>query len=342
MNFICIESLEAIRIILLTINQFRIKIKYFEKKYFVSLLHMCALFSVRIPCAGNVSGMASFGIGLNIENVQGEPLPGTPLRLRLRKYCELEGGPDPECDKKCSNGGVCDENRRCLCPNGYMGQFCNVILCYPQCRNGGICSAPGRCTCPLGYHGRVCEGGICRNKCLNGGKCVQKDTCKCPKGFYGNRCEFSTYIVIHDIAVSHRFFYGWELKCKGLFFPKGKCVIPCVNGGRCKGVNKCKCKAGFSGDHCEIITTRGLARLHNRCLSRCRHGVCVGHGICSCNTGYSGRWCKRRKRTLEKEESKEAKTLGLKSHYCSQISTVSIISIDTVSIYKTNFFERID
>ncbi|RXG57441.1 Protein shifted [Armadillidium vulgare] len=153
------------------------------------------VFSVRIPCAGNVSGMASFGIGLNIENVQGEPLPGTPLRLRLRKYCELEGGPDPECDKKCSNGGVCDENRRCLCPNGYMGQFCNVILCYPQCRNGGICSAPGRCTCPLGYHGRVCEGGICRNKCLNGGKCVQKDTCKCPKGFYGNRCEFSTYIV---------------------------------------------------------------------------------------------------------------------------------------------------
>lgn len=68
-------------------------------------------------------------------------------------------GPDPECDQKCENGGVCDVDQRCLCPEGYMGQYCNTALCYPQCMNGGTCTTPGRCSCPPGFQGRHCEGG---------------------------------------------------------------------------------------------------------------------------------------------------------------------------------------
>ncbi|XP_042880743.1 mucin-5AC-like isoform X2 [Penaeus japonicus] len=156
------------------------------------------VFTINIQCTGNASGVATFGIGLLIQSLKGKPLPGTPLRLQLRKEC-TQHGPDPECDQKCENGGVCDVDQRCLCPEGYMGQYCNTALCYPQCMNGGTCTTPGRCSCPPGFQGRHCEGGICRDKCENGGKCVQKDTCECPRGYYGNRCEFS------------------------------KCVIPCIN-----------------------------------------------------------------------------------------------------------------
>lgn len=44
-------------------------------------------FSVFLPCIGNSSGIAKFGIGLLIETRRGKPLNGTPLRLTLRKEC---------------------------------------------------------------------------------------------------------------------------------------------------------------------------------------------------------------------------------------------------------------
>lgn len=52
---------------------------------------LCTVFSVFLPCSGNNSGIASFGIGLLIESRKGKPLPGTPLRLRLRKECAQRG-----------------------------------------------------------------------------------------------------------------------------------------------------------------------------------------------------------------------------------------------------------
>lgn len=67
--------------------------------------------------------------------------------------------PDPECNKKCANGGWCNHEKICQCPEGYMGQYCRTALCYPQCMNGGFCTAPAVCSCPKGYQGRHCEGG---------------------------------------------------------------------------------------------------------------------------------------------------------------------------------------
>ncbi|KAL1110492.1 hypothetical protein AAG570_008020 [Ranatra chinensis] len=220
------------------------------------------VFSVLLPCSGNNSGVASFGIGLLIESRKGRPLPGTPLRLRLRKECAQKVlsvfvGPDPECDKKCANGGWCNRDKMCQCREGYMGQHCKTALCYPQCVNNGTCTAPGYCTCPPGFQGRHCEGGICLQKCENGGKCIQKDTCECPKGYYGLRCEFS------------------------------KCIIPCLNGGRCKGINKCRCLSAFRGDHCEI----GRRGSHlNTCPKSCKHGAC-SNGVCVCDKGWHGKLC---------------------------------------------------
>ncbi|XP_064110570.1 uncharacterized protein LOC135218287 isoform X2 [Macrobrachium nipponense] len=221
------------------------------------------VFTVNLYCFGNSSGIASFEIGLLMQTRRGKPLPGTPLRLKLRKEC-TQSSVDPECDEKCENGGVCDVGRKCQCPEGYMGPYCNTALCYPQCMNGGTCTTPGRCTCPPGYQGRHCEGGICREKCENGGKCIQKDTCACPRGYYGNRCEFS------------------------------KCVIPCINGGRCRNVNKCRCPRGFAGDHCEVVTGHNIGALSLiRCSRKCRHGSCSGTN-CICKEGFTGKWCRRR------------------------------------------------
>ncbi|XP_052864411.1 protein shifted-like isoform X2 [Anopheles cruzii] len=215
-------------------------------------------FSVILPCSGNVSGIAMFSIGLLIQTRKGKPLPGTPLRIKLRKEC-AHRGPDPECDQKCANRGVCNEDKICQCPEGYMGQYCQTALCYPQCMNGGNCTAPGTCSCPPGYQGRHCEGGICSEKCLNGGKCVQKDKCECTKGYYGLRCEFS------------------------------KCVVPCLHDGKCRGVNKCRCKPGLSGDHCQIGRWQRSA-----CKRPCKHGICQRNHTCECEKGWYGRLCSQR------------------------------------------------
>lgn len=68
-------------------------------------------------------------------------------------------GPDPECDKKCANGGWCNKDKICQCQEGYVGPYCRAALCYPQCMNNGSCTSPGVCSCPDGYQGRHCEGG---------------------------------------------------------------------------------------------------------------------------------------------------------------------------------------
>ncbi|XP_037029473.1 protein shifted isoform X1 [Bradysia coprophila] len=227
-------------------------------------------FSVSLPCSGNSSGIAMFSIGFLIQTSRGKPVPGTPLRLSLKKECALRGvydrtslthsqGPDPECDKKCANKGWCKVDKMCQCKEGYMGQFCETALCFPSCMNGGNCTAPAVCSCPPGYQGRHCEGGICAEKCLNGGKCIQKDKCHCPKGYYGLRCEFS------------------------------KCVIPCMNGGKCIGNNTCRCPLGLGGNHCEIGRHQ-----RSTCKKPCRHGLCLANHTCRCNEGWFGRYCNQR------------------------------------------------
>lgn len=80
------------------------------------------VFQVFLPCHQNISGVASFGVGLRIQNDRGGYIPGTPLRLRLQKHCADD--PDPECHKKCANGGRCNNDAKCECPKGYMGKYC--------------------------------------------------------------------------------------------------------------------------------------------------------------------------------------------------------------------------
>ncbi|XP_050425260.1 protein shifted-like [Adelges cooleyi] len=224
------------------------------------------VFSILLPCTGNVGGNTSFSISLSIHNRKLRALPFTPLKVKLKKNCTVNSAskstsPDLECDKKCENNGRCNADKICQCQDGYMGQYCKTALCYPQCMNNGTCIAPGRCKCLPGYQGPNCEGGICAEKCLNGGKCIQKDTCQCRKGFYGPRCE------------------------------KTKCIIPCLNGGKCKGINKCRCPFGFQGDHCEIGQP---VQQYYDCKRPCHNGYCTENKTCRCQQGWAGKFCTRK------------------------------------------------
>ena len=49
------------------------------------------MFSIHIPCTGNISGVATFSIGLAIHSKKGKPLNNTPFRLKLRKECYPRG-----------------------------------------------------------------------------------------------------------------------------------------------------------------------------------------------------------------------------------------------------------
>ncbi|KAH7974586.1 hypothetical protein HPB49_017190 [Dermacentor silvarum] len=77
----------------------------------------------------------------------------------------------------------------------------------------------------------------------------------------------------------------------------GKCSIPCLNGGRCVGVNQCRCTRSFVGPQCahRIDGTAAVQREH--CQRRCVHGVCIRHNRCLCDEGFFGRRCARRRYT---------------------------------------------
>lgn len=79
--------------------------------------------------------------------------------ISFRMAWRARAAPDPECDKTCANHGWCNAEKICQCPQGYMGQHCQTVLCFPQCMHGGNCTAPGKCSCPPGYQGKHCEGG---------------------------------------------------------------------------------------------------------------------------------------------------------------------------------------
>lgn len=63
-------------------------------------------FSVSLPCSGNMSGIATFSIGLLIQTRRGKPVPGTPLRLSLKKECAHRGVYD-RTSLTPSQGSVC-------------------------------------------------------------------------------------------------------------------------------------------------------------------------------------------------------------------------------------------
>ncbi len=73
-------------------------------------------------------------------------------------------------------------------------------------------------------------------------------------------------------------------------------MIPCLNGGKCRGINVCRCPWGFRGAHCEIEAPAAHVRKYLRqaeCRRPCRNGYCVGNNRCKCDIGWYGKHCNR-------------------------------------------------
>jgi len=136
--------------------------------------------------------------------------------------------------------------------------------------------------------------GICTEKCLNGGKCIQKDVCECPKGYFGLRCEFCEYKQCISMYFNFLLTHVKSRKFLLFFAFSAKCVIPCLNGGKCKGTNICKCSNEYKGDHCEIATTR-ITSQRSACRKPCKHGTCQPNDTCLCEAGWHGRFCHKNK-----------------------------------------------
>lgn len=97
-------------------------------------------------------------------------------------------------------------------------------------------------------------------------------------------------IVLKDFMVfivnSVSILFQKQIIIKNFKFLTAKCVIPCMNGGKCRGINKCRCPPGLGGDHCEIGR-----RQRSTCKKPCRNGDCMPTHKCRCNEGWFGRAC---------------------------------------------------
>ena len=128
------------------------------------------------------------------------------------------------CIFNCSNNGICDKSTlRCICNEGYRGDFCSIKinqikLCPDKpCINGGFClnnitnATKGVCSCPLNkYEGKYCEQSSQEIKCssincLNGGVCKWTEDeakCVCTTSYEGEFCEKTIQLIVIRKATS--------------------------------------------------------------------------------------------------------------------------------------------
>jgi len=94
-----------------------------------------------------------------------------------------------------SAGTFCEAQVVGPCPDGYVGQSCDVRLCdFITCQNGGSC-VNGLCQCRQGYSGSKCESAnLCSTKpCQNDGTCYTIPyRCDCLPGYEGDNCQVTS------------------------------------------------------------------------------------------------------------------------------------------------------
>ena len=207
--------------------------------------------------------------------------------------------------------GLC-VNSKCYCRDGWMQGNCERAVCPGDCNGHGRCnSETSRCHCEHGWTGEGCsEQACCDPNCSGNGKC-SNGTCICSDGWYGMSCESRSphKAGSHNCQKLHYCYKHGECdeagnKCicevnqvtnqpmwRGKFCEIPVCHKDCSgpNNGECvyssnglKGV--CKCKEGWSGDHCQ---KRGCP---HACSS---HGYCL-NGTCFCHPGFTGDGCERK------------------------------------------------
>ena len=88
--------------------------------------------------------------------------------------------------------------------------------------------------------------GVCYRKC-------QGDTrvSVCAGVLRGTRCQCVLVFVVYTMSVFCSRCSCYSCLTSSLL-STAQCKFECQNGGRCVGLNKCKCRAGFTGTQCQI------------------------------------------------------------------------------------------
>lgn len=149
-----------------------------------------SVFEIAIPCTKNVSALAGLYVELNITNSMYQPIPGSPLKFRIKKQCY---GTNVSCH--CKNGGRCLEGGLCRCESDSYGQRCQFKTgrCGYSCKNGGACNQFNTCSCPEGYVGKFCQIPVCREDCGRNQVCVAPETCDCRPWYKRPNCTTKSH-----------------------------------------------------------------------------------------------------------------------------------------------------
>ena len=128
-------------------------------------------FRVSLPCTGLKAGIANFKLVFEVRDQAGQPLEGSPIRLKLGKYCRLQN--ETCLVQKCAHGGVCTPYGDCLCQKGYVGRRCeHSAKCRNDCHRRGVCLRDDVCKCRPGFKGKYCQR---RGRSRDGGKKASKE-----------------------------------------------------------------------------------------------------------------------------------------------------------------------
>nr|XP_054760704.1 neurogenic locus notch homolog protein 2-like [Lytechinus pictus] len=195
----------------------------------------------------------------------------------------------PRCNPPCINGGSCS-NGRCICPPGYIGEFCQ---------------SPGGFSLSIRQVGSTppIQGANLRFSCQSSAPgLLQNPVWRDPRGqrithqqggsdrvYVEMISPSATTLVINDISAADAGSYACVLgtvtstlniHINARVIP---CNPPCQNGGTCSD-GRCVCHRGFSGQACE--------RIGQECILPCQNGGTCRNGICQCPPGFSGIDCR--------------------------------------------------
>ncbi|XP_035227037.1 neurogenic locus notch homolog protein 2-like isoform X2 [Stegodyphus dumicola] len=164
--------------------------------------------------------------------------------------CSVVDGCTEDFMKKCEFGDAkCKLNRDmpgkvfCACDKWY--KVFNGIKCVEKCNSDGECQNGGKCTedkfCS-------CEAGTSGEKCEIVDGCKEEFVRQCESGH--GECKFDKNVLEKVSCVcteSDKVFNG--TKCVEMCNSDDECE----NEGQCTGKKFCACKAGTSGDKCEVV-----------------------------------------------------------------------------------------